>query len=181
MGRWESTHEALRHSAAELFAEFGYDAVTTARVAQRAGVSEMTLFRHFPTKESLVYSDPFDPLMAEAVRARPEGQSAMRALVEGIRDTWAQVDPQDLEGVRGLLRMVGQTPSLNGAVERSSAATAEALSAALIGRGVGEERARVAVAAVISGLSRALLDWGQSERDPLDSVIMAALDVLGGE
>ncbi|KPC86144.1 TetR family transcriptional regulator, partial [Streptomyces sp. NRRL WC-3753] len=37
-----------------MFAAQGYDATTTAAVAERAGVSEMTLFRHFATKEALL-------------------------------------------------------------------------------------------------------------------------------
>lgn len=82
MGRWEQTHKSLRKAALELFAEQGYEATATAQVAERAGVSEMTLFRHFPTKEMLLLADPFDPLMAEAVRARPEHEPAMRALAK---------------------------------------------------------------------------------------------------
>ena len=36
-------------------------------IAKATGVSHMTFFRHFPTKEAVVVSDLFDPLIAEAV------------------------------------------------------------------------------------------------------------------
>jgi AcrR family transcriptional regulator len=157
MGRWDQTHEALKRAAFELFAERGYEATATAHVAERAGVSEMTLFRHFPTKEALLLSDPFDPLMAEAVRARPSHEPAMLALVHGIRQAWGCVDAEN------------------------SNDTAVALTVALADRGVSEAQARVAVTAVIAGLSTALLDWAQSEQDPLDAALSSALDVLGGE
>lgn len=165
----------------ELFAEQGYDAAATAQIAQRAGVSEMTLFRHFPSKEALLLADPFDPLMADSVRARPEHEPAMRALVQGIRQAWRQLDGESTEVLRGLLRIVAGTPTLHGAIERNSEKTIVALADALVDRGVDKTQARVAATAMIGGLSVALLDWAQSEQTPLDVILGSALDVLGGE
>lgn len=53
-----------------LFTGRGYDAVTVADVAEAAGVSAMTVYRHFPTKEDLVLV-PNQParLIAEQVAA----------------------------------------------------------------------------------------------------------------
>ena len=110
MGRWDQTHEALKRAAFELCAERGYEATATAQVAERAGVSEMTLFRHFPTKEALLLTDPFDPLMAEAVRARPAHEPAMLALAQGIRQAWGRVDA---ESTRELSNATATTPLLN--------------------------------------------------------------------
>lgn len=171
----------MPRAALELFTERGYDATATAQIAQRAGVSEMTLFRHFPTKEALLLADPFDPLMARAVRDRPAMEPAMPALTEGIRQAWGQVDAQQTGQLRDLLRIVARTPALRGALERNSNDTAEALVAALSDRGVPTQRARVAVAAVIAGLSAALLEWALTERTPLDDALRSALDVLGGQ
>ena len=165
----------------ELFAEQGYDAASTAQIAQRAGVSEMTLFRHFPSKEALLLADPFDPLMADSVRARPEYEPAMRALAQGIRHAWRQLDGESTEVLRGLLRIVAGTPTLHGAIERNSEKTIVALAGALTDRGVEKTQARVAATAMIGGLSVALLDWAQSEQTALDVMLGSALDVLGGE
>jgi AcrR family transcriptional regulator len=181
MKRWDRTHAALRRAALELFAEQGYGATGTAQVAKRAGVSEMTLFRHFPSKEALLLADPFDPLMAEAVRARPPHEPAMRALAEGIRQAWKQVEAEIVQELRNLLQIVAQTPALHGAIERNSAETIVALADALKDRGVAQAQARVAAAATIAGLSTALLDWARSEHAALDVVLDSALDVLGGE
>jgi AcrR family transcriptional regulator len=170
----------LRRAALELFAAHGYDATATARIAARAGVSEMTLFRHFPAKETLLLADPFDPLMAEAVRARPEHEPAMRALAEGVRQALTRLAAEDVQALRGRLRIIAETPTLRGAVERNSEETVAALVAALTDRGVGETQARVAATAVIAGLSAALLDWAQSEPGPLEAALGSALDVLGG-
>src|SRR5699024_832983 len=105
------------------------------QIASRAGVSEMTLFRHFSSKEALLLDDPFDPLMAEAVRARPAHESAITAVVEGIRQALTQVDDGAVGALRERLRIVAQAPVLRGAIERNSERTIHALIAALQERG----------------------------------------------
>ena len=49
----ESTHERLMKAARELFEKNGFAATTTKEIADLAGVSEVTLFRHFSTKRAL--------------------------------------------------------------------------------------------------------------------------------
>ena len=46
----------LLQAALETFIERGYDGATTREMASRAGVTEVTLFRHFGTKENLLRS-----------------------------------------------------------------------------------------------------------------------------
>ena len=47
------TREKIMKAARELFEQKGFASVTTKEIAQRAGVSEVTLFRHFKSKRSL--------------------------------------------------------------------------------------------------------------------------------
>jgi AcrR family transcriptional regulator len=46
--------QRLLHAAAKAYSETGFRGTTTRRIAQVAGVNEITLFRHFGTKEALV-------------------------------------------------------------------------------------------------------------------------------
>ena len=46
--------DKLIESAARVFAETGYRGATTRRIAQEAGVNEITLFRHFGSKDVLL-------------------------------------------------------------------------------------------------------------------------------
>lgn len=140
----------------------------------------MTLFRHFPTKEALLLADPFDPLMAEAVRMRPAEEPPMRALAEGVRQSWTEIDAETTHELRVRLRVIAEASSLRGAVERNSEATTAALIEALRSRGIATDSARIAATAMISGLSTALLDWARSEQAALDDVLGDALDMLGG-
>mgnify|MGYP001389389844 FL=1 len=50
----QDIRERILSAAARVYTEAGFRGATTRRVAQEAGVNEITLFRHFGTKEALV-------------------------------------------------------------------------------------------------------------------------------
>lgn len=70
--------------ATTLFLERGFDAVSIADIAARAGVSKMTVTNHFPLKDDLVFDD------------FPEELDQVAAALEPCRDLRAAVDA--LEG-----------------------------------------------------------------------------------
>ncbi len=47
------TAVSILHAARDLFAEKGFSNISTRRIAKKAGVNEVTLFRHFGTKVAL--------------------------------------------------------------------------------------------------------------------------------
>jgi AcrR family transcriptional regulator len=49
----EDTQNRILKAALETFSKHGYTGATTREIAKRAGVTEVTLFRHFPSKEKL--------------------------------------------------------------------------------------------------------------------------------
>lgn len=51
------TRERLQQSALELFHRDGFDATSVAEIAAAAGVTERTFFRHFPSKEAVLFQD----------------------------------------------------------------------------------------------------------------------------
>ncbi|MFI0940245.1 helix-turn-helix domain-containing protein [Streptomyces sp. NPDC021020] len=83
------TRGLIQAHAVRLFTDRGYDEVTVADVAEAAGVSAMTVYRHFPTKEDLVLVDRPARIIAELVAASPPSQPLVRrvggALVEAAR------------------------------------------------------------------------------------------------
>jgi AcrR family transcriptional regulator len=48
------TRDRLIEVTARIFAEAGYHGTTTRRIAQEAGLNEVTVFRHFGSKEALI-------------------------------------------------------------------------------------------------------------------------------
>ena len=75
------THQLIFEAAARLFEARGFDGVTISEVAHEADVSEMTVYKHFPTKEDLVFSGliAFEERLVDAVRERAPGESPLDA------------------------------------------------------------------------------------------------------
>jgi AcrR family transcriptional regulator len=85
----QQTRQLIFESARRLFAERGFDAVTVAEIARAADVSEVTVFNYFPNKEDLFYGGMqfFEEQLLEAVRTRPRGESAIKALRRRLLDS----------------------------------------------------------------------------------------------
>src|SRR3954447_18500638 len=79
----ELTRDVIAEAARALFLERGFDAVTVSEIARAAGVSQKTVFNHFPTKEDLFYSrmESFEEELLEAIRGRGPGESILDAFV----------------------------------------------------------------------------------------------------
>ncbi|HXA91130.1 MAG TPA: TetR/AcrR family transcriptional regulator [Mycobacterium sp.] len=95
--RRQSTHEALRVAALKSFARKGFTNVTVTELAREAGVTERTFFRHFPTKEAVLFQDYETQLewLAEALAQRPPSESLFDAVLASVA-----AFPHDLEVVR---------------------------------------------------------------------------------
>jgi AcrR family transcriptional regulator len=95
--RRRSTHEALRRAALKSFARKGFANVTVTELAREAGVTERTFFRHFPTKEAVLFQDYETQLewLAEALAQRPPSESLFDAVLASVA-----AFPHDLEVVR---------------------------------------------------------------------------------
>lgn len=91
------THEALRQAALKSFARKGFANVTVTELAREAGVTERTFFRHFPTKEAVLFQDYETQLewLAEALAQRPPSESLFDAVLASVA-----AFPHDLEVVR---------------------------------------------------------------------------------
>jgi AcrR family transcriptional regulator len=181
MTKAERTRAALIRAALELFQQRGYDSTTAAAIAERSGVTEMTFFRYFPSKDSVLIADPYDPLIAEAIARQPAELSPLAAAITGVAYSWGSMPAAGSAEVRDRLRIVSKTPSLRGAVARNNASTEDAIAEALTSRGTAKIDARIAAAATIGALSAALLEWADGDEPDLATAIHAAQHVLGGE
>jgi AcrR family transcriptional regulator len=95
--RRRSTHEALRRAALASFASKGFANVTVTELAREAGVTERTFFRHFPTKEAVLFQDYETQVewLADALAQRPAPESVFDAVLASVASF-----PHDLEVVR---------------------------------------------------------------------------------
>jgi AcrR family transcriptional regulator len=78
------TRARISEVATRLFLDRGFDAVTVAEVAREAGVSSVTVFKHFPRKEDLLLdrADDAVELLRSAVRDRAPGVDVPASLHE---------------------------------------------------------------------------------------------------
>lgn len=161
--RTERTRAALVAAALDLFEERGYDATTAADVAAAAGVTEMTFFRHFPSKAAILLDDPYDPLIADAVAATPDRWPPLVRVAEGLRTSFATLaeglDAAALGQMRRRLRIAAATPSLRPAMLAGTATTSAAVADRLAAAGVDPVHARIVSTAVLAGVTEALLSW----------------------
>ncbi len=179
--RAERTRALLQGVALRLFSEQGYDATTVEQIAREAGVSHMTFFRHFPTKDAVVLDDGFDPAIAAAVGAAPAVLPPVARVCAGLRAALTHVDPPGQEEVRLRVRIAAEHPALRAGTYAATEATQEAIAEVLVADGVSPFEARVASAAALAALTVALLEWCLGDQhDPMSGRLGAALDVLDG-
>ena len=95
-----NVRDQLLEAAARVYAEAGYRGATTRRIAQAAGVNEITLFRHFGSKEVLLHEAI---ALAGAEPASVELPQVPRDPVRELTD-WARAQLAHMTDRRSLTR-----------------------------------------------------------------------------
>ncbi len=110
------TRAAIQSHALRLFTDQGYDQTTIDQIIDAADVSASTFFRYFPTKESVVLFDDFDPLIISAFQAQPREIPPVAALRVALREAFVGLSREQLEEQRERLALVLGVPALRGAM-----------------------------------------------------------------
>jgi AcrR family transcriptional regulator len=87
VGRWEpDARGRLAGAALELYAERGYDRTTAADIAERAGVTERTFFRHFADKREVLFdgSNTLENAVVAAIADAPADAAPLDAAGEAL-------------------------------------------------------------------------------------------------
>jgi len=159
----QQTRQQIFEAARKLFAERGFDAVTVADIARLADVSEVTVFNYFPNKEDLFFGGMtfFEEQLLEAVRTRPRGESALRALRRRLLDS---VDGlRTRERIEAVLKAAGAMSSSPALLtrEREIVDRYTRRLAALLGEETGadpDDVEAMAAAAALFGAHRAVVN-----------------------
>jgi AcrR family transcriptional regulator len=109
------TRQSILETAARLFADRGFDAVTVAAVARAADVSEMTVFNHFPTKEDLFFAkmEFFEERLLAAVRDRAPSISVVEAFRQPIIEGLGTLSPKDrMDQIAEVAALIARSPAL---------------------------------------------------------------------
>ena len=88
MARWEpGSTDRLAQAAMELFLERGYERTTVADIAERAGLTERTFFRHFADKREVLFSGShlLVELLQERVRSAADHLAPLDVVSESLQ------------------------------------------------------------------------------------------------
>jgi len=161
MGRWQpNARGRLEQAAMELFAERGFEATTVAEIAERAGLSERTFFRHFADKREVLFGGggQLDELLVDAVASAPASTAPLDAVTAGL-EAVAEVlrERRDFAGKRQAI--IAANPELRERELIKLASWASAIAGALRERGVDELGASVAGEVGVAVFRIALQRW----------------------
>lgn len=152
------TRQRLQEQALRLFTERGYDATTVEQIAAAAGVSHMTFFRYFPTKEDVVLSDSYDPILVAAIQSRPRAEDPVTRVQTALRDGLGAIYPAIRDMLLVRTRLCLRTPALRARLWENQFATRELLADAL-DDGEPSFATRVLASACLATLTTALEEW----------------------
>jgi AcrR family transcriptional regulator len=154
MSRWEpNTRERLLDAALDLFGERGYDDVTVAEIAERAGLTRRTFFRHFTDKREVLFAgqEPLSRILAETIAAAPAAATPIEAIAAALTAAAEAFGPERRERGRQVQSVVSGHSDLRERELLKHATLTGAMAGALRERGVADPAA--GLAAEIGGLA----------------------------
>jgi AcrR family transcriptional regulator len=167
-------------AAVDLFTEQGYDATTVAQIAERAGVTKSTFFRHFADKRELLVAgqETLSRLLAEGIAEAPASASPLEAVGAGLERASNAMGPANRELGPRLKAAVAASTELQERDALKSVGLAAAMSAALIARGVPDPTAQLAAEMGVLAFKRGYAHWSEGDRDDAGGLAPHALAAL---
>jgi AcrR family transcriptional regulator len=162
MVRWDpGSRDKLAQAALALYSERGYERTTVAEIAERAGLTERTFFRHFADKREVLFggSTALQELFVGTIAAAPPSTAPLDAVAAAL-DAASQVfDERRRPYARQRQTAIAANPELQERELIKLATLSTALAAALRRRGVGDPAAGLAAEAGIAIFKVAFERW----------------------
>lgn len=182
--RRDQTRAEIAAAAVELFARQGFDQTTMDEVAQASGVSRRTAYRHFPSKEDLVFEHPRRWLarFSEVTADRAPGESTRDLLRRGILAIPELIEAHRPDVLKAFSVLMA-TPSLMGRHGRSDAEW-RMLCAAIVAEDLGTSpkailQTSVIVGALVGCTNGLIGAWAATQPDAdMPAMTIAALDQI---
>jgi AcrR family transcriptional regulator len=181
MGRWEpNARGRLMQAAFALYDERGFEQTTVAEIAQRAGLTERTFFRHFADKREVLFAGAgaLQELLVGAVAKAPGSLAPIEAAAAGLEAAGAFIqEGGDLARQRQAI--IASSAELRERELIKLASLAGALAEALRQRGVSEPTASLTAEAGIAVFKVAFERYvEETNRRDLPGLIRESLEEL---
>ena len=186
MARWApGARERIVLAGVDLFTEQGYDETTVAQIAERAGITKSTFFRHFPDKRELLSAgqETLSRLLSEGIAEAPDEASPLEAVAAGLERASSEMGPMNRELGPRLKAAVAASAELQERSALKNVGLAAAMTAALVARGVADPVAHLAAELGVLAFKRGYAEWSDGDhdaqdQDPLAPYTLAALEEL---
>jgi AcrR family transcriptional regulator len=158
--RWfPDAPKRLQQAAMELYSKRGFDETTVAEIAERAGLTERTFFRHFADKREVLFagSDQLKLAVVSAVAAAPVSATPIEAVAAGLAAAGAFFTAERREYSRRRQAIIGSNPELRERELIKLASLGSAIAETLRQRGVQDPAASLSGEAGI-GVFRVAFD-----------------------
>jgi len=168
MARWEpDARERLVRAALDLFAEQGYDDTTVAQIAERAGLTKSTFFRHFPDKREVLAAgqDTLCQLLSDGIAGAPASATPMEAVAAALDAVAAAFTPERRDLGQRMQEAIAASSELQDRDTLKRVGLATAMTDALKQRGVPDPTASLASEMGVLALKVAHSRWADSTND----------------
>lgn len=169
------TRQSIADAALELFLARGFDDVGVKEIADRADVSVTTLFKHFPSKEALLFDEDEEQESALLGAVRERGK---RSIPRALRDHFVGMAEGHVDHplFADFQRLVEATPALREYEHRMWLRHQEAL-ARVIAEEVGADADDVRCAALARfALEARDVIFGQADRERAADEVFGLLE-----
>jgi AcrR family transcriptional regulator len=181
MSRWEPDgRRRLEEAALALYAERGFESTTAAEIANRAGLTARTFFRHFGDKREVLFGNEraLQDLLVATVTNAPEELAPIDAIAAGLHAGGEQLQPR-----RQILRQRAAIIATNAELQERELIKLASLSAALADalqhRGVPDADATLAAEVSIAVFRVAFERWiDDANQREFSDLVSEALDQL---
>lgn len=185
MARWEPNAVGrLQEAALELYRDPGYDKVTVAQLAARAGLTRRTFFRYFTDKREVLFfgAEKVEALVRDGIRAAPEGLSPLELVASSLAAI-ARISDENHDHaayVRARHAAIQANAELRERDLAKHASLASVIAEALRGRGISEPAATLAAEAGLLGFRIGFDRWvTDAKRKKMQAHVSEAMACLG--
>jgi AcrR family transcriptional regulator len=179
--RWEpDSRGRLEQAAMALYAERGFENTTVAQIAERAGLTERTFFRHFADKREVLFagSTEFEERLLSTVAGAPASVAPLDAVAAGL-EALAAVLPEHPEPSRQRQAIIAASAELQERELIKLASLSAALADALRERGLSAPAASLTAEIGMAMFRTAFERWIDEGNDrPFAEHVREALDEL---
>ena len=181
MARWEpDSRGRLEQAALALYSERGFENTTVAEIAERAGLTERTFFRHYADKREVLFGggNELQDRMVNAVGDAPASAAPMDAAGAGLQAA-AEMLQQRRPFAQQRQRIIASSAELRERELIKLDSLASAVTDALRRRGVAEPAASLTGEVAIAVFRSAFGRWVDEGNDrDLPAIMRESLDEL---